>query len=112
MMIGMVEVIGSRRKILQTSSPVISGSMRSSTIKLGELARALPSASVPSAAVTTEKPACSKLNSTSSTASGSSSTTRILDLTPIFDTMLIVWRQRWHCDKRVTTCYEEVTVRE
>src|SRR6266571_4736972 len=77
MMMGMAAVAGSRRRILQTSSPSTSGSIKSSTIKSGSEERAFFNASLPSAAVTTSKLAALRLKSINSTASGSSSTTRI-----------------------------------
>src|SRR5436190_314313 len=56
MMMGMAAVAGSRRRILQTSSPSTSGSFKSSTIKSGREDRAFFNASLPSAAVSTHSP--------------------------------------------------------
>src|SRR5579859_6770426 len=82
MTMGILAVAGSRRSILQTSKPSTSGNIKSSTMRLGKAEWAFLRASAPSAAVTTSKPAGLRLYSTSSTASGSSSTTRIFGLTP------------------------------
>src|SRR5690606_9816510 len=65
---------GSRRRILQTSRPSISGSIKSRTIRSGRSARATASASSPSLAATGVKPAVRKLRLRTSSASGSSST--------------------------------------
>src|SRR5579863_4686385 len=78
MMTGMGAVEGSRRKISQTDRPSSSGIIKSSTIKSGNAARAWFNASMPFAAVMTSYPSAFKLNDTSSTRSGSSSTTKIL----------------------------------
>src|ERR1017187_3903711 len=77
MMMGMLAVLGSRRRLLQTSKPSTSGSMTSSRTRAGRVARAFSKACRPLAALSTSKPAPFKLTSINSRASGSSSTTRI-----------------------------------
>ncbi len=66
MRIGICIVAGSLLRNLQTSSPDISGSMRSSTIRAGMISRALLKAATPSWTLTTLKPACLRLDETNS----------------------------------------------
>src|ERR1019366_6603772 len=77
MIIGIDEVEESRLRILQTSSPSTSGSMRSRTIRSGRSSLARAIARVPSLAKIGVYPASRSLNPSTSSASGSSSTTSI-----------------------------------
>src|ERR1039457_1929340 len=77
MITGIEEVDASRLRILHTSSPSTSGSIRSRTMRSGCSSRATAIARAPSLAKMGVNPASRSLKPRTSSASGSSSTTRI-----------------------------------